>query len=238
MSTENAGPNQGSQIEQKQSELREIRSDLRRFLIWLDNEDSELFEEIDDWISRSHDLPQSSMQARFQSRLAQLRSDPKHKLHPHRGVDTTEEAFPDDCESCIHYGGRCPVLADKLGRDTLQRHYDEAESDEDLLSRVSRFAADRHCVVLQEEIERGQQDYREFVKEGEQLRSRAVRRISNIDDAPDDLTTGDTTTTDGAASVDDGADLGTPPSEEIAQRVEAVTDAVTQSPDDEDGGGA
>lgn len=225
---------EGSTIEHKQSELREIRSELRRKQSWIDD-DEELYQEVTLWILESHDLPMGSIQARIQSRLLSLQDQPKHKLRPHRGVDDAEEAFPEECEDCTHYGGRCPILAKKVGRDTLERHFNEAESDEELLGRLSQFAGKHHCEVLVDEIERGQSQYREFVKSGEHLRARVNANVSDMD-----LTTLDETAVGideegGEAVIQDTAEsMQNIPSEDVAERVAEVTESVTSDDGEDD----
>lgn len=232
MNTETTDPN-GSTIEHKQSELREIRSELREKQPWIPDEETALYQQVSEWILASHDLPMGSIQARVQSRLMALQETPKHKLRPHRGVNDPEEAFPDDCEGCTHYGKRCPVLANKLGRDTLERHYDEAESDEDLLGRLSQFASRKHCDILKAEIESGQTQYRQFVKKGERLRARVNAAVSDIDLSgldEDAIALGENGELSGAET---GPSMGEFPSEEVAEKVAAVTEQITS--DDEEG---
>lgn len=220
-----------STLEHKQSELREIRSDLREKQTYIPDGHEALYRAVADWIQRSYDLPMGSIQARVRSRLLGLQQKPQHKFRPHRGVDDAEEAFPDACEGCTHYGGRCPVLAKKVGQDTLERHFDTANSDEELLGRLTQYASQRSCDVLKDEIESGQSQYREFVKEGEKLRTRVNAVVSDIDlgDIEDDDLPFDIETPDGP----DGGTASAPPTPEIAEAVAEITEAVTGG-DEED----
>lgn len=226
----NAGTGE-STLEHKQSELREIRADLREKQAWIPDGHDGLYRAVADWIQGSYDLPMGSIQARVRSRLLGLQQKPQHKFRPHRGVDDPEEAFPDECEDCTHYGGRCPVLANKLGQDTLERHFDTADSDEELLGLLTQYASKRSCDVLKDEIESGQGQYREFVKEGEQLRTRVNAVVSDIDlgDIEDDDLPFDIDTPGGP----DGGRVSTPPTDDIAEAVADITAAVTGD-DEED----
>ncbi|WP_135306356.1 hypothetical protein [Haloarcula amylovorans] len=223
-----------STLEHKQSELREVRSDLREKQSWIPDGHEALYRATSEWIQRSYDLPMGSIQARVRSRLLGLQKEPKHKFRPHRGVDDPEEAFPDECEDCTHYGGRCPVLAKKVGQDTLERYFETANSDEELLGLLTQFASKRSCVVLKDEIESGQGQYREFVKVGEQLRTRVNAVVSDIDlgDIEDDDLPFDIDIKAGGSA---GGTSSTPPTQEIAEQVAEITAAVTGDEEEADG---
>lgn len=218
-----------STVEHKQSELREVRADLREKQTWIPEDKADLYHAVSKWIQASYNLPMGSIEARVRSRLMSLPDRPEHKFRDHRGVDNPEEAFPDDCSDCVHYGGRCPVMASKLGGDTLERLFDEASSDEELLGLLSQYASGRSCEVLKQEIGSGQDQYREFVQVGEQLRTRVNAAVSEIDldDADDDLPF------DLGSGGGTDSPLAEPPSDDIGERVAEITAAVT-GPDEEE----
>ena len=239
--------------EQRRSEVAELRRELRDKQSYLSDGREELWAEISRWLMESYNTPVGSLRTKVRSRLAELQEDPQHKMYDHPEVDEGTEAFPEDCKGCPHYGVQCPVLARHISKKTLARHFDEAEDDDELQGRLSRFAADNHCKVIQEEIDDWQTGYAQFLQKGERLRMELNADINNIDlddvrpgikeslDGEGDGDAAETPTSDtlvpaggmDGSPPDADVDGDTPP-DEVADRVAAVADSL-MSDDGEEG---
>lgn len=167
--------------EQRRSELTELRRELREKQSYLDDDREDLWADISRWLLQSYNAPVGSLRTMVRSKLAELQENPQHKLYDHPEVDQGEEAFPEDCKGCPHYGVQCPVLARHITNQTLERIFDEAEDDVDLQGKLSSYAADHHCQVIQDQISKWETGYEEFLSEGERLRMELLADINGHD---------------------------------------------------------
>lgn len=235
---------------QRRSELTELRRDLRDKQSYLDDDSEDLWVEISQWLLRSYNAPVGSLRTMVRSRLAELQEDPQHKMYDHPDVDRGEEAFPDDCKGCPHYGVQCPVLARYNTKQTYERIFDESEDDDELQGRLSELAANNHCHVIQNTVSEWESGYAQFLAEGERLRVELSAEINgvNIEEvAPDlgklmagdeegdsepSLTSADGNDPGGTPELDGVLDDDTPP-EEAAERIDEVTERLMQEEDEE-----
>jgi hypothetical protein len=249
-------PTASSSGEHRRSELAELRRELRDKQNYLDDND-DLWAEIALWLYQSHDAPVGSLRTKVRSRLAELQEDPQHKLYDHPGVDDPEAAFPDACENCPHYGVECPVLARYTTKKTLERHFDEADDDTELQGRLSQYAADHHCEVMQTAISEWESGYSQFLERGERLRMELNAAIKGIDlaetapelaaalnaaagadagagDAPSATETAvaDVAAGGAAMAVADGRGEGPPP--EDAERVAEISQSIMADDEEDD----
>ncbi|SDL09091.1 hypothetical protein [Natronorubrum texcoconense] len=211
-------PTDGQQAtEQQRTELSELRRKLSNKYEYIRDDDPELFEEIDTFLRTSSTLHDGSIGSAVKSELRELKRD--KKMRDHRGVEDPEAAFPDDCEGCPHYGVVCPMVKRYSVTKTIERILRRAESDEQVLEKLTDVAIEQDCHVILDVLEECQGSYTEFLQEGYELNARAVKALTGP---------GETTDSDGVTtSFDDG------PSPEDKQRMEDTIEAVMA--DDEDG---
>lgn len=248
--------------EHRKSELAEIRRELREKQSYLSDGSEDLWAAISQWLLESYNTPVGSLRTKVRGALAALQDDHEHKMYDHPEVDEGSEAFPDRCKGCPHYGVQCPVLARHVSKQTLERIFDEAEDDDELQGRLSRYAAKHHCQVIQAEIGEWETGYSEFLSRGERLRLELNADINGIDlddvgvdieaalagdaDADGDGAGGGVgTAASGAqvpAAVADGAGSavglqddvgGEGPPEEVAERVGAIEQSLMSEDDEE-----
>ncbi|WP_135823086.1 hypothetical protein [Halostella litorea] len=233
------------------SELQEIRRELRQKHDYVED-DAQLWWEISLFLEQTATHHDGSVRTLVKQTLAQLQSDPKHKLYDHRGVDNPEAAFPEACEGCPHYGIQCPVVTRKSVTDTLDRLYEQYEGDA-LVSELFDLANQHDCHVLQGTLDSYDQDERQYLAKGQELRRRATAHITNDDQIGQDLDADllDDLDIDPAefgidpenvedlsatpAAVANNGDTSPPPG--VAERVEATTAAVRGDDEDEDDDG-
>lgn len=173
--------------EQRRSELRDIRQELKQDLDYLDDEYDDLWKRANQWVQRSWELPVDSLATHVRTRLDDMKETPDHKMWDHPGVDDGEEAFPDECDGCPHYGVQCPIEIRYFTTKRFQRFLEESEDDDELHRKLSDLASDKHCQVLQEALEEWKDDYSEFLQEGEQLRMEVKAAVTRADIDPDEL---------------------------------------------------
>jgi hypothetical protein len=161
------------------SELAELRSELRQKHDWV-KDDKQLWVEISVWLQAASKQPDGSVTALVQRRLQELTSKPEHKMFPHSDVDEPEDAFPEDCEGCPHYGVQCPMTARKTSADKLERIIEEAEDDDELQSRLYAFANRQNCHVIPDLLDERAKTYRKLLSWGEELRRRLVATTSDM----------------------------------------------------------
>lgn len=200
-----------SNDQQQQTELTELRRKLARKYEYVREEgDLELYREIDEFLQETASLHDGSIAAKVKSKIRDMKRG--NKMRDHRGVDDPEEAFPDDCEECPHYGIQCPIVKRYSVTKTIERILDQAESDEEVLEKLTDIAIENDCGQLLDELEDCQDDYADRLKEGYELNSRATVVL-------------DSTSTPG--DVDEhGVDLDEGPSPEGQQRMNATIEAV------------
>jgi hypothetical protein len=232
----------------QRSELQDLRKELRRRHDYVED-DKTLWWEISLFLEQTATHHDGSVRTLVKRRLAELQQDPKHKMYPHRGVDAREEAFPDDCDGCPHYGVQCPVVTRKSVTDRLDRLFEQYEGDQ-LVSELLDIANQHNCHVLKEVLTNYDQDERQYLAKGQELYRRAVQHSSDSDAADLDLNAetmeelgidlaefgldeDDLDDADGLPTSS-GAGGRTSPPPEVAEKVEDVSATVRGESDDED----
>jgi hypothetical protein len=197
--------------DQRQTELTELRRKLANKYEYVREEgEIELYEDIDEFLQATASLHDGSIAARIKSKIRELKRG--NKMRDHRGVEDPEDAFPDDCEECDHYGVQCPIVKRYSVTKTIERVLEEAESDEEVLEKITDIAIENDCDVLLDELEDCQDSYADRLEEGYKLNSRATVVLSSQSVAGD---------------VDEhGVDLDAGPSPEGQQRMNETIDAV------------
>ncbi|NHN50029.1 hypothetical protein G9464_20890 [Halostella sp. JP-L12] len=234
----------------KRTELDELRSELRRRHDHVED-DSQLWWEISLFLEQTATHHDGSVRTLVKQSLAELQKDPKHKMYPHRGVDTPEEAFPDACEGCPNYGVQCPVLTRKPVTDTIERLMEQYEGDQ-LVSELYDVANQHECHILRQTLTEYDEGERQFLAKGQELYRRAVANTSTSEATQLDLDpetmeeldidlsefglTEEDLEGDGITTTASSGVSTTPPPEQ-AKMVQAATEAVTSDDEDEDDSG-
>jgi hypothetical protein len=136
---------------QQKSEIQLLRERLLR--MEPDIDDESLSKKILAWLyATSNTGHQGSLESHVRGELGALTRDTDHKMYPHTDVDKPEDAFPNECEGCPHYGEVCPIIAEDRGRKHLARLYDAAESDDDLAAQLFDAANEYDCHVLHDVV--------------------------------------------------------------------------------------
>jgi len=195
---------------QQQTELTDLRRKLANKYEYVREDDLELYEEIDEFLRETASLHDGSIAARIKSTIRELKRG--NKMRDHRGVEDPEDAFPDDCEECPHYGIQCPIVKRYAVTKTIERVLDQAESDDEVLDKMTDIAIENDCHQLLDELEDCQDSYADRLEEGYELNSRATAALDSTA-APSDVD-------------DTGVDLDEGPSPEGQQRMNATIDAV------------
>jgi hypothetical protein len=197
--------------DQQQTELTELRRKLANKYEYVREEgELELYEEIDEFLRETASLHDGSIAARIKSTIRELKRG--NKMRDHRGVEDPEDAFPDECEECPHYGVQCPIVKRYSVTKTIERVLEQAESDDEVLEQMTDIAIENDCHQLLDELEACEDSYSDRLEEGYELNSRATVVLSSqsVD-----------------ADVDEhGVDLDEGPSPEDQQRMDATIEAV------------
>lgn len=154
---------------QEVGEKAEIRRELRLARMYV--EDDGLRSEISDWIERSHELTEADTAEQFveQKLNSLLEAYPMfHSTSEKRG----EDAFPDECHNCRHYGAACPVLLDLTETDWRERRLEEAETEQEARRVYQQQARDVGCTRIPAFLNEYETDHQEFIQEGQRLVSR------------------------------------------------------------------
>lgn len=140
------------------TELSQLRADIR---------DDELREAVTEWLLRAQDVPAADTDDYVSSKLARLRRD--HAMYVQPGHGDAEEAFPDACKGCPHYGTACPIVTDNTQITRRERIMDEATSAKDLRNSLRDYAIDNHCSVLLDVIRDLSEHHEPLLKRGQAL---------------------------------------------------------------------
>lgn len=155
-------------------ELAEIRRELRRNRLYL--EDDELRGEVGDWIEQSHVQSDADTARQYvEERLNGLLDG--FPMYNAPSVARGEEAFPDDCEGCPHYGAACPVVTDSRETEWRERKLKEADSEREARRVFEQQARDVDCQRIPEFLDDWDTNHKDLLKRGQELLSRVEDRI-------------------------------------------------------------
>lgn len=205
--------------DQRRTELSELRQRLFQDYRYVRDKDPDLYREILEWLRKSTEVPDGNVGSAVKSSLRTLKRN--NKMRDHRGVDDPADAFPDECEECPHYGIQCPMLKRYSVTKTLDRILRTAESDEEVVERVTDLAIDNDCHVVLDELEDYQGSHGEFLQTGYGLYSRVLDVFNDNGDDPESADMGVTTTFDG-------------PPPDVQAEIEETVDAVMGDDEEDD----
>lgn len=155
-------------------ELAEIRRDLREMRWYLD--DDELREEVSDWIKESHEKADAdTAQEWVERKLNELLAE--YPMYHDPALPRGEDAFPDACEGCRHYGGACPVLKDNVETEWRERELDQAETEAEARQVYQQQALDVGCSQIPSFLSEWDNEHQEHVRRGQDLLERVEDAI-------------------------------------------------------------
>lgn len=204
---------------QERTEVTEIRQKLARNYEEIRTDAPDLYEEIQDWIKESLSIPDGNVGSAVNARLRELKRG--NKMRDHRGVADPEEAFPDDCEGCPHYGVACPMVKRHSVTKTRERYIRTAETDDELVNDLTDLAIEWDCHIVLDVLEDYQDQYQDYIAEGYDLHSQMWGVLR-----------GEPTGEDQLEGVEAAFDDSPPP--EVEADIQATVEAV-MGEDDEDG---
>ena len=138
--------------------------------------DDDLRERIEDWIKRSLQYSDADTAADYvESRLNELLAE----FSMYRSPETVsgEDAFPDDCSSCPHFGSSCPMLVDRTRVKERERKLDAVRSERDARQVFQQQARETGCVVVPEVLSEWDSEHSGLVREGHELLTEIGDRV-------------------------------------------------------------
>jgi len=116
------------------------------------------------WIQQSLQVPASTVSDYVDHQLSEMEAD--HRMYNHDRVENGEDAFPDACEGCPHYGGGCPIVTQRSPQEELDR-IAESVTDGAAFKREIRSLATLHdCHRIPAWITQWETRYEGLVEEG------------------------------------------------------------------------
>lgn len=129
--------------------------------------DAELRSQVTEFLMESADLPPATAREHIAQELHDIRSE--HAMRRETGMTDPEQAFPDRCRGCPHYGVRCPVLTETRAIDRRKRIFRETDSPIELRRRLREYAIDYDCGVIKDAIDDLVEDHQPLLVEGHTL---------------------------------------------------------------------
>ncbi|WP_227132342.1 hypothetical protein [Halorubellus salinus] len=151
-------------------ELAELRRELRDYRMYVD--DDALRERIGDWIEESLAQSEADTARQFVEEKLNALLDGQ-PMYNSPAVSRGEDAFPDACEGCPHYGAACPVVTDRTEQRWRTRKLEEAESEQEARRVFEQQARDVDCHRIPAFLESWDNDHRALLERGQRLQSKA-----------------------------------------------------------------
>lgn len=123
------------------------------------------------WVTRflmdSTDLPPSSAREHISQTLHEINE--RHAMFREPGMTNAEDAFPDRCKDCQHYGSRCPVLTENRTIKRRKRIFRETSDPSELRRRLREYSIDHGCHVIKDAIDELTEEHEPMLAEGQLL---------------------------------------------------------------------
>ena len=116
------------------------------------------------WIQQSLQVPASTVSDYVDHQLSEMEAD--HRMYNHDGVENAEDAFPDACEGCPHYGGGCPIVTQRSPQAELDRIAESATDGAAFKREIRSLATLHDCHRIPEWITQWETRYEGLVEEG------------------------------------------------------------------------
>lgn len=130
--------------------------------------DDEVRGRIEEWIKQSLQYSDADTAGDYvESRLNELLST--HEMYASPDVNTPEDAFPEDCESCPHYASSCPMLLDRTRVQERERKLEDASTEREARQVFDAQSRQTGCVVVPEVLSEWDDKHASLVREGHEL---------------------------------------------------------------------
>lgn len=143
--------------------------------------DSELREEVTEWVEESRDMEDAASAADY-VRSGLLDVTASSEMYHSPTVKTAQDAFPTDCEDCRHYGSSCPILHDETTVRARERKLAEADTEAEAREVWEEQAERTGCVVIPGLLSEWGEDYQDFISRGYELYNRINDRVDESGD--------------------------------------------------------
>lgn len=156
-------------------ELMEYRPDLT---------DADLRSRVTKFLMAPGDLPPASAKEHISQELHDIKED--NAMYREIGMTNPENAFPDRCKGCSHYGERCPVLTETRAIKHRKRIFEQTNDPTELRRRLREYAIDHNCHVIKDAIDDLVEEHEPLLVEG-QLLLMLVEEELHFGDTNEDL---------------------------------------------------
>lgn len=129
--------------------------------------DDTLRERITEWLAAGTDRTPASAQEHLSQTLHSIRDD--NAMYRETGMTNAEDAFPDRCRGCPHYGTRCPVLTKTSAIKHRERIFQETDDPAERRRKLREYAIEHNCHVIKEAIDELAEDHEPLLAEGQLL---------------------------------------------------------------------
>lgn len=168
------------------STIEIIRDDLlqqQRFV-----NDDDLRARIADWIDRSLKYTDADTAGDYvENRLNELFAE--YDMYYSPEVSSGDEAFPDDCAGCPHYGSSCPVLTNGTHEQARKRKINDAETERDVRDVYAQQARKTGCTQIPRFLQEWDEKHSDLVREGHEI---LTELADLMHETPDEDVTNDT----------------------------------------------
>lgn len=192
---------------QDEQTLRFMRDELTRYRADIPKEYPELRKAISEWLDLAYGVATGDLDKVVSSELNDIRmverqdldtegtdaadgsldDDPAgdafttYPMYDARGVEDPEDAFPDDCEGCPHYGDMCPVVNHPVQKNRLDRILAGGDEKDDRVHELRQLAMDNQCHVIKDVLDRYESDLGPMLHAGVNLLMAAQDVVSYND---------------------------------------------------------
>jgi len=145
-----------------ESNLEWLRKTLQRRVKHI--QDDELKRRAVRWIQQSLQVPASTVSDYIDHQLSEMEAE--YRMYDHDRVENGEDAFPDACEGCPHYGGGCPIITWRSPQEELDRIAESATDGTTFKREIRGLATLHDCHRIPTWITQWETRYEGLVEEG------------------------------------------------------------------------
>jgi len=146
-----------------ESNLEWLRKTLQRRVKHI--QDDELKRRAVRWIQQSLQVPASTVSDYIDHQLSEMEAE--YRMYDHDRVENGEDAFPDACEGCPHYGGAVrPIITWRSPQEELYRIAESATDGTTFKREIRGLATLHDCHRIPTWITQWETRYEGLVEEG------------------------------------------------------------------------
>lgn len=168
----------------KDSDVYELRRELRFSWSYVSDE---LGKEIGEWLIESYQRNDADTAREYVEHHLN-RFLRRYPMYNSVDVAKGDDAFPEKCTDCKHYGAACPVLTDGIQDRWRERELSGAENEQEARRVYEQQARDTGCVVIPDLLETWDESISGFMQKGQELLLRTkeeMRQNPDVDDIED-----------------------------------------------------